>query len=491
MRRLALLIPVVLAAATLTANSATGVSLAPSLNHTSSVDRYIANLVGVSNAQQIIVVSNPHGWKATLSAYELTSSGWRAAPGLSNFSANLGAKGFVRASDRIQGTQTTPAGSFSLGLAFGNGAAPSGTKVGYRVVQNGDRWVYDRTDPKTYNTFQTSGDWNNQEVLHAIAYQQYRYAVVIGFNRPVMSLRNGHPHSAAGVNVKAGGGIFLHVKKVVNGVSLPTAGCVSVSKTHMAALLTWLNPARHPRIIMGPDSVIYRSGRAIASVSGTSLVAARNTTRIGTSAGGRPITAIRLGAAHPTRTLVVIGVIHGSEREGARVVARLRSSALPKGLALWLVPSMNPDGFAENGRRNGHGVDLNRNFTQSWRTSSSSSPNYSGPSPASEPETKAVMKFLDTVNPTLVVVFHSPLNGVDISEANTSHRMANARNLAKASGFPTGNFTCNGGCHGTLVGWFNGSYKGQAVTFEFGQRTPTNKQISRVAAALLAVGSKA
>ena len=48
-------------------------------------------------------------------------------------------------------------------------------------------------------------------------------------------------------NTRKGGGIFLHV----NGDGA-TAGCVSVSRPMMARLLRWLDPAREPRIVMGP-----------------------------------------------------------------------------------------------------------------------------------------------------------------------------------------------------------------------------------------------
>ena len=51
-------------------------------------------------------------------------------------------------------------------------------------------------------------------------------------------------------------------------------------------------------------------------------------------------------------------------------------------------------------RRGGYGVDLNRNYSFNWNSCGGSSGNkrsdtYRGPSAASEPETKALMKLVE------------------------------------------------------------------------------------------------
>ena len=48
-----------------------------------------------------------------------------------------------------------------------------------------------------------------------------------------------------------GSAIFLHVS-----TGGPTAGCVSIPQGQLLEVLRWLDPARQPRIIMGPRSVI-------------------------------------------------------------------------------------------------------------------------------------------------------------------------------------------------------------------------------------------
>src|SRR5205085_2090176 len=87
----------------------------------------------------------------------------------------------------------------------------------------------------------------------------------------------------------------------------------------------------------------------------------------GHSAGGRPIAVYERGnAASPNRVLVV-GCIHGTECAGIPVVRRLLAAPSPDGADLWLVPNLNPDGFARGTRQNARGVDLNRNFPSEWR----------------------------------------------------------------------------------------------------------------------------
>jgi len=456
-----------------------------------SVASIPSRLKSLGDARQVVVVTDPRGTsRATLTAYQKVGTVWHRV--LGPVAARIGRNGFTRASTRVQGSQTTPVGSFVLGPSFGNGPSP-GTRMGYREVDSNDRWVFDRSDPGTYNTYQPSGNWSNQERLSEIAYRQYRYSVVIGFNHPVMSLSpTARPRASAAVSTRVGGGIFLHVTKVADGVSQPTAGCVSVAESHMRALLRWLDPSKHPRIVMGPRSSILTPGASTAaSAASLRTRTVMTTSTFGVSRGGRPLTVMRLGALRPTHRLVVIGVIHGNEREGLRVVNRLKALPLPSGLAVWLVPTMNPDGEAANMRVNAAGVDLNRNFRRLWERANEGTSRYSGPRAASEPETRAIEALLTRVDPNLVVIFHSPLNGVDTYGAKSP---ATVRALAAAAGFRSASFDCSGGCHGTLTQWFNHTHPGshgQAITFEFGATSLRYAGISRVARALVTVAASA
>jgi succinylglutamate desuccinylase len=190
---------------------------------------------------------------------------------------------------------------------------------------------------------------------------------------------------------------------------------------------------------------------------------------IGTSVQGRPIRAVHRWTDGATRSTVVVGSIHGDERAGMRVVRRLRTAALPAGVDLWLVRTMNPDGTAADRRTNGHGVDLNRNFPTYWERAGAGTATWSGPTAASEPETRAAMTFLRMVAPRTTLVFHQPLFGVDSYRAKS---MTLVRRLSRLLDLPVRSFDCAGGCHGTLTDWHNRHLPGRAVTIELGPQVP-------------------
>jgi len=131
---------------------------------------------------------------------------------------------------------------------------------------------------------------------------------------------------------------------------------------------------------------------------------------IGTSVQGRPIEATRFGTPGGT-VVVVVGVIHGDEDAGLLITKALSQSTIPRGIDLWLVPTINPDGTALGWRTNANQVDLNRNFPYAW--SKIGRPGYwqyAGNRRASEPETKAIIKFLREIKPDLGIWYHQNLN---------------------------------------------------------------------------------
>jgi predicted deacylase len=184
---------------------------------------------------------------------------------------------------------------------------------------------------------------------------------------------------------------------------------------------------------------------------------------IGHSVEGRPITAYRLGDPTSPRKAVFIATMHGNEAKPARILRNLRDGRRIHGADVWVVPTMNPDGRVRDSRRNARGVDLNRNFPVQWIPQDGSY--YSGPGPASEPETQAMMAFLTEIRPRWVVSFHQPLFGVDRSYVKTRTL---ARRLSRNLDLPRKRFSCNNGCHGTMTQWFNQTFPGAAITVEYG-----------------------
>jgi protein MpaA len=181
---------------------------------------------------------------------------------------------------------------------------------------------------------------------------------------------------------------------------------------------------------------------------------------LGRSVQGRRIVAWHLG--EPGRKKVVlISLMHGNEPAPRRILMNLVDGAPVHDLNLWVVPVYNPDGFAHHTRKNAHGVDLNRNYPYRWIRQGG---NYdSGPRPRSEPETRAVMRFLSAVRPAYVLSFHQPLHAVDVTE-----RPRFSKRVARALDLPMSRLDCGGTCHGTMTMWFNHAFQGFALTVEYG-----------------------
>ncbi len=199
--------------------------------------------------------------------------------------------------------------------------------------------------------------------------------------------------------------------------------------------------------------------------------------RIGTSVQGRGIYAYRLGPATATRTMVVIGQMHGNERVGVAVAWTLMSRPVPPGVQIWVITTMNPDGYAANRRTNAHGVDLNRNFPSTdWLRRGAGTSTYSGPAASSEPETKAVVAFLASLRPRTTVILHQPFGLVDCSGGDRSV----AALLSRQTGLPLRSLGASGG---NLTTWHRQRITGStAVTLELPATVSSTLTLRTVAA---------
>src|SRR5206468_1515061 len=180
---------------------------------------------------------------------------------------------------------------------------------------------------------------------------------------------------------------------------------------------------------------------------------------IGRSVRGKPIVATRYGDVTSDRVALVVGVIHGDEHGGLRLVDALRQIASTvEGTQLWLIRTVNPDGLRAHTRKNAHGVDLNRNFPYRWRDDvPHSSGYYPGPRPSSEPETRAVMAFARRIQPDLSIWYHQPWGAVLACRG----RPPIAAEYAKLVGMRT---SCRGkGLHGTAITWEMHAFPGSAA----------------------------
>lgn len=200
---------------------------------------------------------------------------------------------------------------------------------------------------------------------------------------------------------------------------------------------------------------------------------------IGRSVTGTPIRAWRLGQPGKRR-IVLVSTMHGNEPHTRQILTSLRDGAPIRGIDLWVIPHYNPDGLARGTRKNARGVDLNRNFPHDWADLDGAYE--SGRHPASEPETRAVMRFLDRIGPRRVISFHQPLLGVDTDTKDAPF----ARRLARALRLPRTTLDCGGVCHGTMTSWFNARYPGAALTVEYGARPSRHRMRVQAPRQLLA-----
>lgn len=205
---------------------------------------------------------------------------------------------------------------------------------------------------------------------------------------------------------------------------------------------------------------------------------------IGHSVQGREITARHLGDPAAPVQIVVLGQMHGNEEGGRKVVTELLASPIPAGIGVWVVPSLNPDGYEADTRVNAHGVDLNRNFPAAWRQQRRGTEMWSGPRAESEPETRAMRHFLERVRPAALISFHQAFDLVDVTHP---HSRQAGRLLARWMGERAASVPCAGPCHGTLTQWVDRHLGAVALTVELDSRV-SPAEARRAAGAVLRLG---
>jgi protein MpaA len=172
----------------------------------------------------------------------------------------------------------------------------------------------------------------------------------------------------------------------------------------------------------------------------------------GHSVEGRPLVAWTFGSDQAARRVLVVGCIHGNECAGLAITTALRRSPVPRGVQLWIVPELNPDGTAHAARQNADGVDLNRSFPYTWERISDPV-YYAGPRPGSEPETRAAMALIRRVHPAVTVWYHQHMDLVDMAGGDRGL----ARRYARIAGLRP---TCLTFLSGEATRWSNHTFPG-------------------------------
>jgi hypothetical protein len=182
----------------------------------------------------------------------------------------------------------------------------------------------------------------------------------------------------------------------------------SPTVTHTFTVTPTKTPTRTPTVSLTPELI----GKAQV---------------IGYSVLGRPIEVYRFGIGSRQR-MIVAGIHGGSEWNtitlADQIIAYLKKNpqTVPVNITLYILRSLNPDGEARamdfRGRLNENGVDLNRNFDAFWKSTWSRNgcwnelPVSPGPSPDSEPETRALQAFLASHKVGALINYHSAALGI-------------------------------------------------------------------------------
>lgn len=157
------------------------------------------------------------------------------------------------------------------------------------------------------------------------------------------------------------------------------------------------------------------------------LASGKRATIIGLSFSGRPIEVYSFGQGERKR-MIVAGIHGGYEWNTVALADELimyldeHPGEIPSDLTLYILRNLNPDGDVrghdKSGRTNDRGVDLNRNFPINWAAEwdrdgcVQDTGITSGAGPGSEPETRALMNFIQTHPLEALISYHSAALGI-------------------------------------------------------------------------------
>lgn len=225
-----------------------------------------------------------------------------------------------------------------------------------------------------------------------------------------------------------------------------SAGCVS----RAASLPTpdvGDTPAPSPTL-----ATVEATATVVQAPTETAVPARRGHELLGESWQGRPIVGHWFGSGH--QKVALVGNIHGgtelnTHRLALEMIAHFEKhlEEVPSSVTLWIIPTANPDGLANGTRRNGHGVDLNRNadndsdsckendWVKDTYTTEGITEGGGGLLPFSEVEARLLRDFLADAR---VAIFYHSMAGMIFVTSCADHPASAelARRLSDATGYP-------------------------------------------------------
>jgi hypothetical protein len=164
---------------------------------------------------------------------------------------------------------------------------------------------------------------------------------------------------------------------------------------------------------------------------------------IGTSVKGRSIVAYKFGSG--PNAVLFNGNLHGNESNTKWLLDAWMNeiegnpSRIAANKSVIVIPLSNPDGYAANSRTNANNVDLNRNFpANNWKSnvkmpSGETLPTGGGTTALSEPESRALVNYVNALAPRLVMSYHSMGNVAVANDAGNSWSLT--RTYSSKSGY--------------------------------------------------------
>jgi protein MpaA len=245
----------------------------------------------------------------------------------------------------------------------------------------------------------------------------------------------------------------------------------------LIAALALLVPAPHKPDTDGDFLAFAQTPRGPGNLLGRNAV-------VGHSARGRPIPLHQLGDPKWRGELLVFGCIHGDEC-AASGVEPLTGGCPDPSADVYLVPDLNPDGTAAGSRLNGDGVDLNRNFNAGWRPlGRPGDPEYSGPRPFSERETRLAARIVHALEPAATIWFHQYRGERPFVRA-WGRSVTDARHFATLARMPLRRMRWPAG---TAPNWQNHRFASPAFVVELPQGRLEPKMRTRLSKALVRMG---
>ena len=173
---------------------------------------------------------------------------------------------------------------------------------------------------------------------------------------------------------------------------------------------------------------------------------------IGYSVNRLPLEVYKFGSGKHER-MIVAGIHGGDEWNTVTLANQLITyinhypNVIPDNVTLYILRNLNPDGEArahnKYGRVNNNGVDLNRNFPVNWQANWNRSgcwnylPTSGGSEAGSEPETRAMLSFIQSHNIEALISYHSAALGIFPGGNPWDENSVNfAEAIARVSSYP-------------------------------------------------------